>query len=96
MQSKKIPLSPASELLRGGGVYYGFILLFFQDKKYRWLCTFTARVSGIFIRLIKKSILRQAAFFDYKCDNRSRHQKEENNDSLQYEWIVRDGKPAAI
>lgn len=35
MQSKKIPLSPASELLRGGGVYYGFILLFFQDKKYR-------------------------------------------------------------
>lgn len=32
MQSKKIPLSPASELLRGGGVYYGFILPFFKIK----------------------------------------------------------------
>lgn len=52
------------------------------------------RGSAVFLFL--KSVLRQTAFFDYKCDNRSRHQIEENNDSLQYERIVHDGKPTAI
>ena len=42
------------------------------------------RGSAVFLFL--KSVLRQTAFVDYKCDNRSRNQIDESNDSLQSDF----------